>query len=303
MSRVNNLGTYIVLGLLVVIWGVAYPVIKILLGVLTPFELMLVRFWITSLPLLGIAIARRREVIALLRSDPGRILLLALLGVPGYHLTLNFGTHMMMRDPLTTNCAATIAAILVASLPAWTGLFSRIAGQERMTRLQWAGQIVAFIGVIIVVSRGDLSGLRFTSGALLVLGAPLSWALYSVLARPLLTRVSSSMPLVAIAILIGTIAMTPFTPSTMSTHLAALGLERWIWLIFLSLLATFAGYLAWALAIARLGANRTSVSIYFIPLSTLVAGMLLLGEQVGRVEILGGLVILGGVILTGIPRR
>lgn len=301
--RQTNCFIYLLLGLLVLVWGVTYPVIKILLVPFTPMELMLLRFWIACPPLAVFVYVRRREVGGYLRRHPFRVLLLGLLGLPGYHLTLNFGTRMLMDDPRTVDAAATTAAILISSLPAWTALLARLVGQESMRPLQCFGQALAFAGVVMVVGRGDLMGLRFTPGSLVLLGAPLSWACYSVLTRGVLVKGGSSLALVSIALIVGTLLMTPLTPVTLSAHLASLSTTNWLWLLFLSLLSTLAGYVIWALGIKRLGVNRTSVVIYFIPLISLVASMLMLGERVGLPEILGGLLIVSGVGLTGLRKR
>ena len=67
---------------------------------------------------------------------------------------------------------------------------------------------------------------------------------------------ASSLPLVCCAMLFGTLALSPFIPSGMGSHIAALGALDWVYLIFVALLSTFTGYLIWGLAIRRMEARQ-----------------------------------------------
>ncbi len=91
----------------VIVWGAAYPMVKLLLLHLDPMELVLARFWVCFLPLVGLAARYRREIRKLLRRHPLRITILGLLGVPGYHLTFNLGTRLLSEDQATAGSAAT----------------------------------------------------------------------------------------------------------------------------------------------------------------------------------------------------
>ena len=258
---------------------------------------MLARFWISSLPLLVLAVRFRREIAALLRRHPLRLILLGLLGVPSYHLTFNIGTRMLSEDPATAGSAAMLASILVSSVPAWTALIGHLVRLEFLSRRQWLGQGLALAGVVFIATRGDFSALRFSKGALWTLGAPVSWACYSLIARPLLKEQSSSLPLISCAMIIGTLAISPFAPAGVIGHLAGLSAVNWIYLLFAALLATFTGYMVYGHAIRRMNATRASTYIYFIPVTSIVIASLLADERVGPLVLLGGLLTLTGVIL------
>ena len=110
-----------------------------------------------------------------------RILLASAGGVTAYHLALNEGER-------TT--ASGVAALIVALAPAATLALSLAVGLERFAPRRIAGIALAFAGVVVVVVLGSgahfsLHGLR---GPLLVLVAPLTFAVYNVLYKPLLGR-------------------------------------------------------------------------------------------------------------------
>jgi len=117
----------------------------------------------------------------LTRSEALRILLASAGGVTAYHLALNEGER-------TT--ASGVAALIVALAPAATLALSLAVGLERYAPRRIAGIALAFSGVVVVVLLGSgahfsLHGLR---GPLLVLVAPLTFAVYNVLYKPLLGR-------------------------------------------------------------------------------------------------------------------
>ena len=121
--------------------------------------------------------------------------------VAGYHLSLNIGEE---------STASGIAALIVALSPALTiTLVLAIAfGLERFSVRVAAGLGVAFAGVCVVVGLGSgeefsLSGVK---GPLIVLGAPLSSALYNVLLKPLFARYDL-LALTAATSLVGTVAL------------------------------------------------------------------------------------------------
>ncbi len=288
---------HFLLVLLVLAWGAAYPIIKHLLDYLSPLELVLARFWI-FMPLLLVMIWHwRRSIGEQLRSHPWRSLFLALLGVPGYHLFLNLGTEALKADPESAGSAAMMSSILVGSVPAFTALFARLAGQETLGRLQWLGQAFCMAGVVALATRGDLGSLHFSTGVLLVLGAPISWGLYSVVAKRVFDSAGSSLPITAFILGAGTVITSFFTPPPVFGHLAQMPLGAWLALAFVGLVSTLAGYFIWSVAVRRLGPNRPSVYIYFIPVASLAMSALTLGERLGPSTALGGVMILTGVFL------
>ena len=69
-------------------------------------------------------------------------------------------------------------------------------------------------------------------------------------------------------------------------------------LLFLSIGASFVCYLMWNASVKNLGAEKTSSYIYIVPLVTILASSLILGEPVTIITLLGAILILGGVFMT-----
>ena len=145
-----------------------------------------------------------------------RILVASAGGMTAYHLALNEGER-------TT--ASGVAALIVALAPAATLALAVAVGLERFASRRIAGIALAFAGVVVVVVLGSgaefsLHGLR---GPLLVLVAPLTFALYNVLYKPLLGRYDLP-ALTAAGGLVGSLLFLPFENSGAIERFG--GLER-----------------------------------------------------------------------------
>jgi drug/metabolite transporter (DMT)-like permease len=237
----------------------------------------------------------------LTRGEALRILLASAGGVTAYHLALNEGER-------TT--ASGVAALIVALAPAATLALALAVGLERFAPRRIAGIALAFAGVVVVVALGSgaefsLHGLR---GPLLVLVAPLTFAVYNVLYKPLLGRFDLP-ALTAAGGLTGSLLFLPFENTGAFDRFGALGARSWIALAALGLGATLGGYVTWSIALRSLEPSRAMSYLYCVPPLAVAIGALFLNEPVSHWLILGGALVIGGVALaqrvaprkTGIP--
>ena len=185
----------------VVVWAGSFSVIKALLDDGVPaIDIAILRYVIAA-PGFAFILWRARGLPGLTRGDAARVVAAGLLVVVGYHVFLNVGT----RD--TT---AGIAALVVALAPAMTLVLALTLGLDRVRPRHVVGLAVAFVGVAIVVALGSGSELSFESakGPLVVLGAPLAFASYNVILKPLLGR-HDLLALTAATSLVGIVGLVP----------------------------------------------------------------------------------------------
>src|SRR5262245_20685643 len=165
----------------VVVWAGSFSVIKELLdeGVAAG-DIAILRYAIAA-PGFGYILWRARGLPALTRHDAVRVAAAGLLVVAGYHVLLNVAES-------DTN--AGVAAVVVALAPGLTIVLAATLGLERMTRRRLVALVVAFLGVAVVVTLGTGERVSFGSakGPLIVLGAPIAFALYNVIPKPILGR-------------------------------------------------------------------------------------------------------------------
>ncbi|MGE5506901.1 MAG: DMT family transporter [Chitinophagales bacterium] len=273
--------------LTVLCWGMAFVFIKQGLRELTPVELTLLRFGLAgaafALYLLFVPSAR----VPVRREDWGRFLLLGFLGVPGYHLALNFGEQWI---------SASSASLIIALNPIVTALLSAWLVQERPGWRSAAGILLAVGGLLLVLRAQGGPLFSFTSklGAGLTLFAAIDWSFYTVLAKPLFKHYPSA-TVTAYATIAGTIFLLPLLRPAFLWKLPTLSTGTWGALLFLSLLSAFFGYLAWYFALARRDAAQVAVYIYLNPLIAVLGSRFVLAEPLTLPLLSGGALILAGV--------
>ncbi|WP_376794829.1 DMT family transporter [Thermogemmatispora sp.] len=265
------------------LWASAFTGIRAGLQSYSPGALILLRFLVASLALALYAPLARLRLPAW-RDLPG-LLLLGLIGITGYHAGLTFGE-------LTVNAGT--ASFLVASVPCFTALLALLVLHERLTLWGWLGIAISVVGVT-VISLGGKEGLRFTPGALLVLGASLCESIYFIVQKRYMRRYSSS-EMTAYTMWAGTLFMLPFAPALWHDWSQAQPMAT-LAIVYLGLFPAAIAYGTWAFALARLPASLATSFLNLSPLLALLISWLWLREVPTLLELLGGLVIIVGVLL------
>ena len=282
----------------VVLWAGSFSVIKKLLDDGVPAgDIAILRYAIAA-PGFAYILWRARGLPGLTRGDAARVIAAGVLVVVGYHMFLNVGTRYTTSG---------IAALVVALAPGLTMLLAFALGLDRISLRRVVGLAVAFSGVAIVVAFGtgnDLS-LESAKGPLIVLGAPLAFALYNVILKPLLGRYDL-LALTAATSLVGSVGLVPFVrSSTVDTVVDATASDAAL-LLYLGVLATLLGYILWNAGLKGLGPTRAVTYAYAIPPLAVTFGAVLLDEPVTIWLALGGVLVVGGIAAAQgvqLPRR
>ena len=298
LNGVMSARAHVSLLVVVVLWAGSFSVIKKLLddGVAAG-DIAILRYAIAA-PGFAYILWRARGLPGLTRADAARVAGAGLLVVVGYHMFLNVGTRYTTSG---------IAALVVALAPGLTMLLAFALGLDRISARRVVGLAVAFSGVAIVVAFGSGSDLSLESakGPLIVLGAPLAFALYNVILKPLLGRYDL-LALTAATSLVGSIGLTPFVRgSTVDTVVDATASEAAL-LLYLGVLATLLGYIFWNLGLKGLGPTRAVTYAYAIPPLAVTFGAVFLDEPVTIWLALGGALVVGGIAAAQgvqLPRR
>ena len=283
-----NARAHLSLLVVVVVWAGSFSVIKELLddGVAAG-DIAILRYAIAA-PGFAYILWRARGLPGLTRADAARVAAAGLLVVVGYHMFLNVGERV---HDLRHRRARRRARARADDVP-WRSRW----GSTASARAASSGSRVAFGGVAIVVAFGSGGDLSFESakGPLIVLGAPLAFALYNVLLKPLLGRYDL-LALTAATSLVGSVGLTPFIRgSTVDTVADATASEAAL-LLYLGLLATLLGYILWNAGLKGLGPTRAVTYAYAIPPLAVTFGAIFLGEPVTIWLALGGALVVGGI--------
>lgn len=273
-----------------VFWGGVFVSGKLAMAGVPPVTVAWLRMLVSAVSFA--AIAARTEPAALRRgpgADAGRFLLLGLVGVTAYHALFNLG--------LQVSGAAKAALLMPMNMPVFTALFSAWLLRERLSPRQLAGVGCSTAGVVLVLlgGAGGLAAVRAADGILLV--AIACFALYNVWGRQVLARHS---PLAAntYPAAVGALGLLPLAALERPwSALAAAPAGFWWHVAYLSVFGTVLAYLWWYRGIARIGASRTAVFAYLVPVWAVLLSALVLGERVSPWQLAGGALAVAGVAL------
>ena len=287
LSQTVNARAHLSLLAVVVVWAGSFSVIKALLdeGVAAG-DIAILRYAIAA-PGFAYVLWRARGLPGLTRGDAVRVAGAGLLIVVGYHMFLNVGTRYTTSG---------IAALVVALAPGMTLILAVVLGVERWSARRVVGLAIAFAGVAIVIALGSGRELSLDNakGPLIVLGAPLAFALYNVILKPLFSRYDL-LALTAATSLVGIVGLLPLVRgSTLDTVAEATAAEAGL-LLYLGVLGTLLGYIFWNVGLKGIGPTRAVSYTYAISPLAVAFGALFLDEPVTVWLAVGGALVVGGI--------
>jgi drug/metabolite transporter (DMT)-like permease len=192
---------------------------------------------------------------------------------------------------------ASTVALVFGSLPIFTGLFASLAGVDRLSRRFAGAALLSFSGVALV-AIGSSRGLSADAkGDLLALLGAATWAAYSVAIAPLMRRYSPYR--ISVVILSATTLLLALAGSKQlatqdwpSNHLL------WAGFVFAVLGPLVATNVLWFGALHRVGPSRASMFANLQPFLAAVFAVLLLSESLSRLQVVGGVAIGAGIVLS-----
>ena len=277
------------------LWSSNYIIARAADGVIAPHALAFGR-WLLAAALLAPFVWRG----LLRRDEAGRLAWrrewkqLLVLGALGMWIC---GAWVYLGGQGTTS---TNIALIYAATPVTIVVFGAWLLHERMGRTQVAGAVLALLGVLFVIAKGDpgnLLAVRFTAGDGWIVAAAVAWTAYSVLLKHWRSALGPGERLVAI-IAGGLIVMLPFTLAEAlwapgpPPSAAALGL-----VVLAAVLPGVLSYSAYSFLQRELGASRTALMLYLAPVYGAALAWALLGERPGWYHAAGAALILPSIWL------
>jgi drug/metabolite transporter (DMT)-like permease len=276
------------------IWGGVYVVSKYVLGYIPPMTLLVIRLVIAGLIFGTLAIAGRRERVA-----PRHRWLLVSLGLVGFTISLGlqfWGTSLSNAHN---------GGLITSASPAFIALFAVWLLKERLTRPQVIALGLATLGVLAVVgpesgnSAAALENPHLWAGNLCLIGAAITWALYTVLGK-MATQHYSSLTVSLWATLTGLLFTAPVAGFTefAAVNLQAVPTLAWWGVAYVGIVSTAIAFYLWVKGFSLLDAATGSLFFFAQPLVAAVLGALLLGEQLHWYFFTGGALIFAGLALS-----
>ncbi|MCR1961257.1 EamA/RhaT family transporter [Thomasclavelia cocleata] len=275
--------------LTIFIWGTTFISTKILLVDFKPIDILFFRFLIGLIALVIIYPKRLKK------TTKDQEITFALAGLCG--VTLYF---LLENIALTYSMASNIG-VIISIAPFFTAILSDFVLKEKSLKSNFIiGFIAAMIGIALISFNGTSNFKLNPIGDVLALLAALVWAIYSVLTKKIseygynTIQVTRRIFIYGIAFML--IALVPFD--------FELNLNRFtnpVYLgniIFLGLGASALCFVTWNVAVKILGAVKTSIYIYIVPVVTVVTSLIILNEQITLMSFIGTILTLIGLFLS-----
>ena len=226
------------------------------------------------------------------RRDVLMMVLLGLFGIVGYH----YFFFLSLRYTAVAN-----TAIINALSPVITVGAAALFLGERLTGKNYLGVVLAFIGVLILLTRGEIDAIlviNFNKGDLLMLLSVLCWMVYALLIKKMLAKYSG-FTLTFYATICGVALLLLLAPGEGAIQqVMQISRISAVSVLYMGVCASGVGYLLYNLSIREIGPTRTSSFVYsVVPLIVAVLALVFFRQRVTSIMIASTALILTGLHL------
>ena len=277
-------------------WGLNWPAVKIMLGVLPPFTMRALGLGGGALLLLALAVLQGKPAWPARNAWPG-VLVGGVLTVAGF----NFCTAFAQLSTSTSRAAVlTFTTPMMAAALAWVFL------GERPGRRGGAALVLGAVGVLVlawpVLQSASHGGPA--RGLLLPLGAALFWALGTVAAKRWPPQ-GDRIVVTAWQLLLGAASGGVAAWVVGESPPAVWPTQVWVAMIYHVVIATSVAYVLWYRLLASASATTASLAVLAVPVVGVLGAMALVGDRPSAADWLGFALVLGGaaLVVLRLPQR
>jgi len=283
--------TYIKLITAIAIWGGSFIATKIAVQEVSPVTVVWLRFFIGTI-ILGYFAWKRKELVLSEWKDTLEFLWLGFLGI-----TL----HQWLQSVGLVTSEASTTAWLVSTSPIFMALLGWIFLKEKLSSRIITGFLLATIGVLLVVTKGDIRSLingKFgASGDILILISALNWAIFSVSSRPILKRFSAIKVTFYVLLFGWLLTSIQFLFGHHWIEFNQLSIGGWASIAFLGIFCSALAYIFYNDGLKALPASKVGAFLFLEPLIATIVAAAILSESIVLASLAGGGLILIGVWL------
>ncbi|HGZ9017650.1 TPA: DMT family transporter [Staphylococcus aureus] len=269
----------------IILWGSAFPMIKIALNDFSAESLSAFRLILATIILLPFVIIMKLPTPEL--RDIPVIFILGFCGFVIYHTALNFGETLI---------SAGISGILVSTTPIFSSALAYIFLKEHFSKWNWLSSLVAFIGIsIISISKDDYTTINVL-GVFIILLASFSESLYFTFQKKYIEKYGF-IAFTLYTIMASSPFMLIFIPEIINDIHGAT-FTSIVSVLYLAIFPTIIPYVLLAYIVKSVGVSDATMSLYLTPIVSLLLSYLLLDELPTTLAIIGGIITLLGVSLS-----
>lgn len=269
------------------LWGGNFVFGKFLVGHASPMTITTLRWGIATIVLLPIVLKKERKLLPAKET----IFPLFLMGLSGV-VFFNIFQFLALAKTTATNVG------LISTLnPISIAIFSALFLREKLRSLQIISMIVSFLGVLVVLSKGEISHiqeLKFNSGDLWMIVAVITWGLYSICSKRVMKKMSPTLATFYSGIF-GVLTLLPFNLS--SFQITNFNLSFLSAILYTGVISTVVCMVLWNTGVQKIGATHSGMFLNFNPIFTAILAFTFLNEKLTIAEFAGSLIVIFGCFL------
>ncbi len=272
-----------------VFWGFSFVWTSIVFRYIGPLTTVFIRLVISSALLYtGLKLTGRLQAIQ--KKHRKLILLSALFNPFLYFLGESYGVKYS---------SPTISAVIIATIPVFSAIAASIYLSEKFNRINMAGFILSFVGVIVLILGPNLSFSTSPLGVACLFFAVITAVAYALILKKL-ASLYNAFTIVAMQNILGALYFLPLVLLFERNYLFQLPLQADMWrpLLMLAVFASSLAFVFFTIGTRELGVSRTNVFSNFIPVFTAFFAWLLVDEKITAAKFMGMLMVTAGVLLT-----
>ncbi|MEO9964708.1 MAG: DMT family transporter [Reichenbachiella sp.] len=294
----NRSLTLLFLVLTMLFWAVNFHVTKIALQSYSSMPVAFWRFLFGAVTLLVIIVVKYGSSLTKIRMTLRTLWYIGLVSFFGIFLTIYF-----FNKGLQTTSAVN-GSLILATSPIITAILAYFFLNRKFNNQQLLAIGLSLVGVIILLVKGDLGQLltlNLESGDLFILGMAFVFSLSQIIVDKYLSAVNSIL-MTSISTFIGLLMFAAIsTPELLATPVPV-DLPFWSSILFMGVLGTGVGYVAFYYAVVKLGATTTALYGNLIPLFTVLLAFPF-GEEIYAAQLVGGFVVIAGLLIFGQSKK
>ena len=273
------------------VWAGSFVAVRMTVKEISPVDLGFLRFLVATPFMVLILFLSKKET----RLPAKELLSLSVLGLTGVTLLYIF---QFIGIEYTT---ASTSAVLINTNVIFIVLLSATFLKEKFPLRKSAGIALSFAGVLVVIfAQMTNESIAFSNvfliGCMFIILSAFCWAIYSIVGKRLLDKYDP-FTVTTYAFVLGTIFFLPVVLPDITDVIQGVSFNGWMAILYLALICSVFGYVAWYYALSRIEAGRAAVFLNLIPLFTIVISFFT-GEIPTFIFLIGAILIIYGVYLT-----
>lgn len=215
-------------------------------------------------------------------------------------------TGIVLMNTFSYIAGKTISAVEMSLIgvmgPVFIVILSKLFYKIPITFKQFCGIIISFVGVVGIILHGkflNLGSFKFHMGDFWMLMLAFSFAIYSAIMVKKPKKISQ-LTLLSLTIFLGLIIILPLFLWDVFVNPVC---DKWNFIslgsfIYMGIFNSILSYLFWNLSLEKIGSLKASIIYYLMPVFSSVEAYFLLGEEIYKSQIYGGVLVIFGIYLT-----